>query len=293
MSSVYCARVTRVFAEVCLALAIFVGAAWVVSARSARGAPLERASASVGRAVLGASASHAEPSHAPPRRTPLDGPVTLKGALASEVTLIPPSSLNESPVMPPLTTMLHGMCGSGANICQTTSDLVTPGGYLICPSGNVSCGDGWSDWHGTGAEKAAFIDDAIGVAEDRLGVADDRTRGDVLMGFSRGAFVARDVAYESKGRWVGLVLIGAAMTPDAEKLAAAGIRRVVLASGDFDGAKKTMMAARNRLCAKGIPARFVSLGPIPHALPSDLEARLGDSLEWVRARESTSDACST
>ena len=206
--------------------------------------------------------------------------------------MIPAKGASVAPI-PSIFTMLHGMCDSGENMCEAASALATPHGILVCPSGNVACGDGASDWHGSPAEKATFIDGAMASVEARFGATDDRHRRDVLMGFSRGAFVARDIAYASHGRWVGLVLIGAAMTPDADKLAAAGIERVVLASGEYDGAHKQMVDARARLCAAGIPARFVSLGPIYHWFPSDIAARLGDSLDWVREPRGEERACSS
>jgi hypothetical protein len=58
---------------------------------------------------------------------------------------------------------------------------------------------------------------------------------------------------------------------------------VVLGAGDFDGARPTMIKAAAVLTRAGLPARFVSLGPIYHALPSDLDRILGEALEWVRA----------
>ena len=77
------------------------------------------------------------------------------------------------------------------------------------------------------------------------------------------------------------MLIGAALEMDPKRLAHAGVRRVVLASGDHDHAAKTMRALPPRLAAAGIEARYVSLGPVYHTLPPDTARRLKDALRWA------------
>lgn len=179
---------------------------------------------------------------------------------------------------PRVATMLHGMCSNVVNACETMRAAVPDGFILACPKGNRRCGDGF-DWGGDGEEKARHLDEAVPMAIEGVEVADDGK--DILMGFSRGAFVARDVAYARPGRYRALVLIGAATIPDPKLLAASGIEKVVLASGDHDGAAKTMRAARTILVASGIQARFVSLGPVYHALPADSAKRLRDAVRWA------------
>lgn len=189
----------------------------------------------------------------------------------------------------PVLTMLHGMGMSPSWTCERVTGVRALGFELFCPTGNVDYGDGTADWAGKGEEKARHLDRAF----DAATIDPSAEGGDVLMGFSRGAFVARDVAYARKDRWRGLVLIGAALIPDAELLRASGVRRVVLASGDHDGAKKTMVAARAKLCAAGMPARFVSLGPVWHALPPDSIARMKEALAWASGEgEDEAPGCS-
>jgi predicted esterase len=152
----------------------------------------------------------------------------------------------------------------------------------VCPAGNARCG-AYDDWKGTGEEKAVVIDEAIAAVDRAFGpslVTHDG--GDVLIGFSRGAFVARDVAYARRGRFRGLVLLGASMTPDAARLKAAGVRRVVMAAGDYDGARPTMQRAARALDEAGLPTRYVSLGRIGHQLPHDLGDILRGAIAWIR-----------
>lgn len=227
------------------------------------------------RDVPAAAAAAAEPVSA---SAPVTAYTPIREAAGSSPSARPPAPVPAPAAepRPPVLTMLHGMGSSPSRTCDRVASARDLGLTVVCPTGNVDYGDGTSDWTGEGEEKASHIDRAL-----TGDLAPNAERGDILMGFSRGAFVARDVAYARSNRWRGLVLIGAALTPDADKLRANGIRRVVLASGDFDGAKRTMVAARAKLCAAGMPARFVSLGPVWHALPEDTIARMKDALAWA------------
>ncbi len=173
---------------------------------------------------------------------------------------------------------LHGMCSDAHDSCEAVRDLVEPRGALACPTGNGACG-GWADWKGEGDEKASHVDASLDAAWAHLGT---RAKGEeVLIGFSRGAFVARDIAYARPGRYKVLVLIGAATIPDAQLLKTNGIRKVVMASGDFDPARRTMEKAARELSAAGLPARYVHLGPVGHALPRDVSRSLGPAMDWA------------
>jgi predicted esterase len=173
---------------------------------------------------------------------------------------------------------LHGMCSDAHASCEAMRGLIEPRGALACPTGNGACG-GWADWKGQGEDKATHVDAALDAAWKHLGPT---ARGDeVLIGFSRGAFVARDIAFARPGRYRALVLIGAAAIPEASILKNSGIRRVVLASGDFDPARRTMEKAARELSAAGLPARYVHLGPVGHALPRDLSRPLGPAIDWA------------
>ncbi len=180
----------------------------------------------------------------------------------------------------PLVVMLHGACMDPIDTCDRLRDAGRAQGFVACPAGNRSCGDAF-DWAGPTEERIAAIDESLAAVEDAYGPLFEH-EGDILIGFSRGAFLARDLVYARPRRYRGVVLIGAAMVPDADRFLASGVRRVVLAAGDYDSASATMRRAAAILTARGLPARFVSLGRIYHALPADPERWLGEALRWVR-----------
>jgi len=239
-----------------------------------------RADAALARTALAeAAARHVLATRGPAAATRRD-PETLETEAGDAVHAYPP--LDRATSSAPVAVMLHGMCSNAKNLCDYLRGAGREGSWLVCPEGNGRCGE-WSDWTGSGEEKAAFLDEGLRAVRRAYGGEVARAGGDVLMGFSRGAFVARDVIYARPGRYRGAILIGAALDPDPARFKAAGVRRVVMAAGQYDGARGMMERSVARLSAAGLPARFVNLGRIGHQLPEDIDRVLADALAWVRA----------
>jgi hypothetical protein len=178
----------------------------------------------------------------------------------------------------PLTLALHGKDMDPIEMCEGWDDAQS---WLVCPAGNTPSGDSF-DWGGSTEERLAALDAQLAAVDTVYGPLVDHGRGDVLVGFSRGGFLARDLVYARPGRFRGVVLLGAAVKLDADRLRASGVRRVLLAAGEHDEARPTMERTAQRLASRGMPARFVGLGPIWHQLPSDLGRYMRDALAWVR-----------
>jgi predicted esterase len=212
-------------------------------------------------------------------------PFTLLDEQGRPIEVYPP--LSDAPKAP-LVVVLHATCMQPASVCDWFGEAGRDVGWLVCPSGNSSC-NGEPDWHGPGAEKAAFLDRAVAhVEHDLPAFVDDRPG--VLIGWSRGAYAARDILHTLAeqpnltslgGRFRGVVFLAAQIAPDVDKLRAAGIERVVMAAGEQDGAKPARVASVARLQKKGIPARFVSLGKIGHVWPNDFDARMREPIAWA------------
>jgi len=196
----------------------------------------------------------------------------------------------------PLLVVLHATCMKPASVCDWFGSAGRDQGWLVCPSGNSTCYDE-PDWNGTGPAKASFLQHAIDAVGEKIPsyVSD---RPGVLIGWSRGAFAARDILYASVSddtlaplakRFRGLVLMAAKVTPDVHLLRKAGIERVVMAAGDYDGSMSTMAAAVATLRASHIEARYVSLGRIGHVWPEDFEARMREPIAWVAGDSAGTD----
>lgn len=244
-------------------------------------------------ALLGMSAARADvPAQAPvapratasppPAASPLPsslpaGPQRLEvGGRA--VIAIPPSPPAAGA---PLAVVLHGMCSDPDSMCALYASVDRSASWLLCPAGNGACPGGAPDWTGPPAGRAAAVDAATDAFDRAFRSDAERSRPALLAGYSRGAFTARDIAYLRPGRYGALVLLCAAISPDPARLKASGVRRVLLASGDFDGARVTMLRAARTLTAADLPARFMSLGAIGHSLPADLGERIGEGVRWA------------
>jgi len=181
----------------------------------------------------------------------------------------------------PAIVFLHGMWASPEDSCPAFEGAATPFGFLVCPRGNTPLGEG-KMWAGTYVDAARSIHAALDAAGALAPGKLDRSGGGTLLGFSNGAYFAAEVALHEPGKWTGLVLISMKLDLDARALRAAGVRRVVLASGDADEASAAMRSLAQRLSAPGFEARFMSLGPGGHAFPPDMGERMHEAVAWVR-----------
>lgn len=248
-----------------------------MSSRSARAEPPpSRAFSDVAPSLKAALPAPPLPPLSPQR-------VAVADELGRSIEVYPPRDARPSA---PLVVFLHATCMDPRPACDLVGSSARQGTFLVCPSGNDTC-FGAPDWHGPAAVKSAFLSRALDQVEQRWGkyIAHD----DTLIGWSRGAFAARDILYAdvesgAAPRFTSLVLIAADVTPDPVRLAKAGIRRVLFTAGDQDGARTTMQRAAAKLTAAGIPARYISLGPIGHWLPEDFDQRLSPGIAWVRER---------
>ncbi|MFO0756056.1 MAG: hypothetical protein U0359_06175 [Byssovorax sp.] len=210
-------------------------------------------------------------------------PVTVADELGRPIGVYPPVDGKPGAAM---VVFLHATCMDPRPVCDTFGAAGRDRSFLVCPSGNATC-YGAPDWHGPPADKAAFLTRSLGKIEQQWGpyVSHD----DTLIGWSRGGFAARDILYDDVARgapprFSSLVILAADVTPDPDKLRAAGIRKVLMAAGDQDGSRITLQRAVTKLVAAKIPARYVSLGPTGHWWPSDFEQRIAAGLAWVREK---------
>lgn len=230
------------------------------------------------------SKSAPPPSAAPAWRALADDRRIATGAGDVEV-MAPRHAIAEGAAPPRLIAALHGACVPREWTCARLRDATPEGFLLACPTGNASCEDA-PDWTGDGAARSEHVERALGEVRRALALPEPgQTDGDVLIGFSRGGFTARDMitaAPPANGhRFRGVVFLGAAVAPDVETLRAYGVRRVVFAAGELDSSYSVMRRSHARLVASGFASRFVGLGRVYHTLPPDTATRLRDALAWV------------
>ena len=184
----------------------------------------------------------------------------------------------------PAIMFLHGMWAGPEEQCGIFEHAAAPFGFLVCPRGNAPNGDGrmWTGNYATVAPQLrAALNAAGALAPGKL----DRSGDGTLIGYSNGAYFAVEVAMAEPGKWTGLVLLSMRVELDVTRLRAAGVRRILLAAGDRDGARASLQALAERTDAAGLPTRFTSLGPGGHEFPPDMSARMCDAVAWVRSAD--------
>ncbi|MFO0615702.1 MAG: hypothetical protein U0414_24115 [Polyangiaceae bacterium] len=247
---------------------------------------LESAAVSAEASAVSASPSSAPSAEAAPPPPPQNRFVrrTLEDEIARPIELYPPID----PRSAPLVVALHATCMEPASVCDWFGRAGREHGWLVCPAGHGTCNDA-PDWSGPSEEKAHFLEQDLETVEAEIKDEIDGAPG-VLFGWSRGAYAACDILRVAVAdpslarlshRFHGLVLMAARVRPDDATLRAAGIDRIVLASGDQDAAAASMQASRAALARAGFEARYVSLGPIPHQWPDDFEARMREHIAWA------------
>jgi len=188
---------------------------------------------------------------------------------------------------PPLLVYLHGMGANPEDSCSYFERAnATISGALVCPRGNMPASRGGA-WGGMLPEKRKSLDDALVIARGLSPSGSVASSGNTLMGFSIGAAFAVELALAEPGRWSGLVLMSNPMEKlDPKRLMAAGIRRIVFATGEFDGSYPAMVALATSTTKAGLESRFVTLGKVGHRFAKDMPTRMVDVIEWVRSAPS-------
>jgi hypothetical protein len=215
----------------------------------------------------------------PPRWVTLEAALTVATPDDGKLTIVAGKDLRRD-TPPALITVLHANCVESTDNCSFLRELADGRAVLVCPMGNVPCGNGGAVWGGGLQALVAIVERALGTAESTLGETRPRMH-DVLFGSSGGAFAARNLINSGRTGWFGLVLVGAKIQLDLAATRRAGVHRVLLAAPDGDAAASAMRAEKTTLCRAGIPARFISLGSHGHGMDDASPAKLAVHMDWV------------
>lgn len=176
--------------------------------------------------------------------------------------------------------MLHGMCHEPIYECPHFASSFQDRGFLICPRANLECPGGAPIW--SWKKRHITVEQGIGrVAQ--LHPGDVEERGRLLMGFSLGGFAAVDVIHRGSTRYDRVLILGARVYPYAKLFKKAGVKKVLLAAGDYDMVVGHMRHQAKLLKRRGVDARFMSLGKVGHAFPPHFEQWLKEALDWLDA----------
>jgi len=264
-------RIGRVLATVCTLVALSTGVTEPVSARETRKPA----------AVVIKEKAEKKPPAAPKLSFPKNAVELAEEKGAVGLVAHPPKKQDHAQ---PVTVFLHGMCDEPQNECPWLSDAATERGWLVCPRATLRCEGGGSIWPFDSRFEKSIEGSLSRLSAEYPGtvVTDKRT----LVGFSLGAIRAAALAQQPDNGFSSAILIGAKFSLDAKLLRKAGVKRVLLTSGDRDMMKWRMVEQAKKLRRQKYPVAFMSLGNVGHWFPSDMEDKMAKALAWVHGDDS-------
>ncbi len=186
---------------------------------------------------------------------------------------------------------LHGVCNPPGYACGYWLHAASERGFLVCPTGNASCGPG-SYNAPTWTEPFDKMDDDLERAIETVSAAypSEMTRdGAVLTGFSRGAYAAVQIAARTPGRWPYLVLNEADVPLSVPALRKAGVRAVALIAGEIGGQIAGERKTAAALAKQGYPARLWVMPKAGHYYSANIDDIMAEAVDWVVANGEAAD----
>ena len=174
----------------------------------------------------------------------------------------------------PILMYLHGRGGNPAEDCRKWAKVGTQFGWVVCPAGPIANENGGRSWSSGAGEAQKTIDGAIGALRAKYKGRVTR-RGNVLIGFSEGAFIAMQVGLKDQKTWTKWLILGAsdqywggdvteALDKDKRK-----VRRVYLLTGENDGVAQNTVRVGDTLKKNDVPVKVRLVSGMGHEIPSD------------------------
>jgi predicted esterase len=214
--------------------------------------------------LLFAPSALAKPAAEPP------DPLTLEVPGFADAYYYKPRSTSPKPIL----MYLHGRGGNPQNDCRKWAKVASKYGWIVCPSGPGDRGNGDRAWNND-ADSAKHVVDATVAALRKKYKGRVKTRGNVLIGFSEGAFVAQRIGVQDPDHWSRWLILAANDTywfGDAPQLIEQNrrkIRRVYLFTGENDMVAQNTVRAGEMLKNQHINVRVQLMPGLGHEVPSD------------------------
>jgi predicted esterase len=189
----------------------------------------------------------------------------------------------------PVLVYLHGRGGNPAEDCRKWAHVATQFGWVLCPSGPEDRGEGARGWSNNaalgGLVAKASLDALRAQYKHRV-----QTHGNVLIGFSEGAFVAMQVGLrdpQTWSRWLILAANDQYWWGDAKQVLADNrrrIRRVYLLTGETDEVAPNTLRVADILKDAKVTHKVRIAPGIGHEVPGErMRSMYRRPLAWLLA----------
>ena len=197
-------------------------------------------------------------------------PLRLEMEGASDAFYFKPRAKGPRPIL----MYLHGRGGNPAEDCRKWAKVGTQFGWVVCPSGPGSSETGGRSWSNGAGEAQKTIDGTIQALRTKYKGRVQR-RGNVLIGFSEGAFVAMQVGLKDQTTWTKWLILGASDqywggdVTEALDEQKRKVRRVYLLTGENDGVAQNTVRVGDTLKKNKVPVKVRLVPGMGHEVPSD------------------------
>ncbi len=215
----------------------------------------------------------------------LGEPLRLEVENAPEAFYFKPRAKGPKPVL----MYLHGRGGNPQEDCRKWAKVGTQFGWVVCPQGPGTSESGGRTWANGAIDAQAEIDKVLDALRAKYKGRVMR-RGNVLIGFSEGAFVAMNVGLKAQSTWSKWLILGAsdaywgsdvAEALDEEKRK---VRRVYLLTGENDGVAQNTVRVGDTLKQSHVPVKVKLVPGMGHEVPGDrMISTYRRPLAWLRA----------
>jgi len=191
----------------------------------------------------------------------------------------------------PVIMYLHGRGGNPMEECRKWAKVATQFGWMVCPSGPEDRGGGARGWNNSVPGGKAVTDATLAALKAKF-KGRVRLKGNLLIGFSEGAFVAMQLGLHDPGTWNKWLILAAndqywwgdtaaLLDEDKKKL-----RRVYLLTGESDEVAPNTRRVGDMLKAHKIPYKMRIMPGMGHEVPADRMVTLyRRPLAWLTANK--------
>jgi predicted esterase len=176
--------------------------------------------------------------------------------------------------MRPVIMYLHGRGGNPAEECRKWARVGTQFGWVVCPSGPEDRGGGGRGWSNS-VPGGKQVTDATLQALRAKYKRRVQLRGNLLIGFSEGAFIAMQLGIHDPSTWSRWLILAAndqywwgdapqLLDDDKKKL-----RRVYLLTGESDEVAPNTRRVGDMLKTHKIPYKMRIVPGMGHEVPGD------------------------